>query len=263
MWHKARRDGVPALIKSAAEAVRKEVWWEYERRRQRDTVDHCGIRLDLTLDVWNDAMYLEVVNGTYEREEAEFVRQYLPTSCNVVELGGGSGFVSCLIASHLDSDSRLITLEPNPDAVTAIEAHRDLNGLDFTTYHTAYSTESTPVAISVPEKGVWGGARKRDDAIARVFRAPSLSLAELFEREELDTAAVVADIEGEEAALLTEELDLLERRVPILVVEFHHRKPEYQSRKTEIQRAKKRLESSCFRRLDEDSDVIVYENLKL
>jgi FkbM family methyltransferase len=176
-----------------------------------------------------------VVRGAYESNERALIMDHVPRSANVLELGGGIGFVATYLAEHLDVDATQVVVEANPDLLPVIERHRDLNDATFTTLGAAYDPASNRVrlrrdgpvtgttTVGVDDKDEMGhprsngNERKNPTAVS----VPGVSLAELVDQFGPGPFTLVADIEGAEEGLVTGELETLVAHCPRLILELH------------------------------------------
>src|SRR5687767_8382869 len=61
--------------------------------------------------------------GLFERAECRFVRQWLRSDLDVIELGAGIGVVSSLISTRLDRGRLLLAVEANPDLLDLLRSN--------------------------------------------------------------------------------------------------------------------------------------------
>lgn len=211
-------------------------------------VECGGYLVYLRPDSVPDEIYWSLVLDTYEAEEAELVREYLPSDTDVIELGAGLGYVSCVIEDELDGDRRQVAVEPNPNVVPWLRRTKVLNDAGFAVREAAYGSESETVRLDVGE-AFWTATTSRDDGI----EVPAVTLLSLREEAGLSTFSLVMDIEGGEYEVLTAEMDLLEACCPVIIVEFHDEGPYASAYADE-------LEESAFELVDGIESVCVYRN---
>jgi FkbM family methyltransferase len=76
---------------------------------------------------------LKINYGSFSEElpEQKMVVRYLTGKEKVLEIGGNIGRNSLVIASILENQNNLVTLESNPDIAKALHENRDLNNYNF------------------------------------------------------------------------------------------------------------------------------------
>ena len=72
-----------------------------------------------------------------ERPEQELIAKYLPTQCNVLELGGESGTTSLIINNILDDDykKKHIIIDPEKNAIIKLEYTKNKYSANFQIIH--------------------------------------------------------------------------------------------------------------------------------
>lgn len=212
------------------------------------TVECGGYLVYFCPDSVTDEIYCSLVRDTYEAEEAELVREYLPSDTDVIELGAGLGYVSCVIDDELSEDRRQLAVEPNPHIVPRLRRTKVLNDAGFTVREEAYGSESNTVRLDLGD-AFWTATTSRDEGI----EVSAATLSSLRDDAGLSTFSLVMDIEGGEYEVLTAEMDLLEACCPVIVVEFHDEGPYASSYADE-------LAESTFELVDGIESVCVYRN---
>lgn len=195
---------------------------EYERTTKRtneNVIEYDGIAMDVGADLVSYEIYQLMVEGWYERQEATMVRRYLPSDVDVVELGAGLGYVSCVIDDVLSPDRTHLAVEPNPAVVRRLEKTKELNDASYVIREGAYSAADDTVDLDL-EGEYWEKGTHRSQGGENV---PAWNLRQLCDSHELSTFSLVMDVEGAEYELFLSELDLLEARCPLLIVEFHEK----------------------------------------
>jgi spermidine synthase len=73
---------------------------------------------------------LEVLsNGSYEKIEAAQIPQIVEAGDRVVELGGGTGYISALVGKQKKA-SKITVYEANPQLISTIKRTHELNRVD-------------------------------------------------------------------------------------------------------------------------------------
>src|SRR3569623_274442 len=68
----------------------------------RDRIPHRGLTIDTSSPVVTPEIKAALRMRVYESSEYRFVRRYVPTDCDVIELGGSLGVISCTIRRRID-----------------------------------------------------------------------------------------------------------------------------------------------------------------
>lgn len=190
------------------------------------------------------------MTGEYEWAEARLVRDHLPPNVDVIELGAGLGYVSCVIDEKLNDDRRQIAVEPNPLIIPWLGQTKRINNATYVIRELAYAYESDAVKLD-QHQPFWTSTTSR----RRGLEVPAAGLADICANEEISRFSLVMDIEGAEYEVLTSEMELLEDRCSLLVVEFHDDGPFASSYTAE-------LEESSFEFVEGVESVSVYRNTR-
>lgn len=220
------------------------------------TLQCAGVTVERESGVLTDRIEWLLRYGVYELEETEFVEAYVEPSMDVVELGGGIGYLSCFIDARGDDDRTHVVVEPNQHLLPVLERNRELNGASFTTVAAAYASEGELVDLHVPEE-FWSASLHPVTGEHEIVAVPTVDLETLVERYGLTDVALVVDVEGSEADLLLNELDVVESHCRVLIVEFHDDGSEA-GHSDRTARVRERLERRSFERLAERNGVAVY-----
>lgn len=195
-----------------------------------------------------------LASGRYERAEVAAVDAHLPSDLDVVELGGGIGFLACYVNRRLVQGATHVVLEPDPAVAETLERNVLVNGCDVRVDRRAYAPTPGPVGFFRHGSFKMGGSHRQSD---RSLTVEGVDLGTLIETYDLGPFTLIADVEGAEADLVAAELDLLEDRCALLVVEFH---AAFVDNAAAVERARRTLDGSTFERVDEYEDVVVYRN---
>lgn len=218
--------------------------------RFNGTVDASGITIAVDERVGPETTY-RLLTGRYEREERTLLDRYLPDGVDVVELGGGTGFISCYVNQMLGSNATHVVVEANPTLVPLIETNCRANDAECLIRNAAYSPSEGTVTFVASDAFESG---RVDRSAADGTEVESVSLRRLLEETNVDEFALVADIEGGEFDMFDAEMDVIGNRCVLMVVEFH---PESSD---QLARAFERIEGSGFSLVDGRDDVYVFQN---
>lgn len=191
----------------------------------RNVIPTRGLRIDTEHPAITPEMKAAIYWGLYESAEQRFIRRYLRTDLDVIELGASIGLLSCVMAQNGDPSRRVICVEANPQLQETLRRNLWLNvpERDVTVVAKAISYSGTRARF------VSGG----DNTVGQVdpsavrgegggVLVPTTTLSELLVAEGVDACALVCDIEGMEADLIAHDAAGLARCRQI-VIELHDR----------------------------------------
>ena len=226
-----------------------------------NTMDYAGVRVDLEADILTDPVRQALRYGDYEREETECVELYLEEDDDVLELGGGIGYLACYVDQRLADDRTHVVVEPNGHLLGVLERHRELNDATFETLNAAYAAEGDILELSIPETFWEASLGDRPSGDASLYTC-GVDLETLFEAFDLSEAVLIVDIEGSEVDLIENELGVLRSHCRLLIVEYHYDDVPVELAE-DVRMAKGRLDTSAFELIDEKESVSVYRSTDL
>lgn len=222
-------------------------------------MDYAGVSVDIDADVLTGQIRNALQYGQYEREETECVELYVEENDDVIELGGGIGYLACYVDQRLSDEQTHVVVEPNSHLMELVERHREANDATFETVNAAYSTNGPLVEFPLPEE-FWEASLQQDEPVDRTLYTGAVDLETLLKTFDLTDVVLVVDIEGGEVDLIENELDVIRSHCRALIVEFHHEDTP-RSLAEDIQWAKGALDTSEFELVDEKGPVAVYRPL--
>jgi len=160
----------------------------------------------------------EILSGRYEQQEASLVERYVPDGSDVLELGGGIGFITAVIEQTTDDLGTHVVLEVNPDLLPMLRQAKKINELQAIIDSVAYSSGGDTVAFKSGNTFTQSSIAGLDTDGETI---PAKSLESLIEEYDLDEFALIADIEGAEAGLLDEEFETMVSHCPVVILELH------------------------------------------
>ncbi len=157
-----------------------------------------GIKIHVPMEITDYKFRGRFVLGTYEKEEATYLSQFLEPDDRVLELGSCLGYVSCLTNALLDDPSKHVVLEANPSLIPSIQKNKEANEAGF---------HIEQKIISGRKKNsfylhdlIVGGSQKRKTA--HHIEVEGVTVNELEKKYKLKFNVLVMDIEGGELDLL-------------------------------------------------------------
>lgn len=157
-----------------------------------------GIKIHVPLELTDFKFRGRFVLGTYEKEEATYLSQFLRPNDTVLELGSCLGYVSCLTNDLLADKSKHVVLEANPRLIPSIEKNKEANKAGFHIEQKIIS--NTKKNTFYIHDLIVGGSLKRKTAYE--VEVEGVTVAELEKKYKLRFNTLVMDIEGGELELL-------------------------------------------------------------
>lgn len=160
----------------------------------------------------------------YESAEIRFIKKYLRTDLDVVELGSSLGVVSSHIAKKLNPSCRLFCVEANPDLLDTIRINLGQNApaLQASVIQCAihYSKDQKrTVHFEIGSTNTTSCVAEKIN-IDESFSVPTITLSRILKNHKIGKYALVSDIEGAEAALIFNDGKSLEKCEQI-IIELH------------------------------------------
>lgn len=192
-----------------------------------------------------------LIQGWYENVEREFVRKYVDPESNVVELGGGIGYITAIVARELDQKSKQIVVEANPDLVSTLKDNIQRNDLSIELVPRAYSTDDEPADLYTEPEEFVSGTIVRSGPV-QISGIETTTLEELCNEFNISEFVLVADIEGAEYELIDDELDTIYSCCETLIIEFH-------GEREQIRIYSERLQDVGCEEVDRKDKVLVFQ----
>jgi len=161
----------------------------------------------------------------YEDSEVRFVKTYLRSDLDVIELGAGLGVTTSHIARQLGPRSRIICVEADARLIPEIRKNVSWNApfADLIVVNKAicYATEKGEKAnFNASPYFLESRILLDPDLDLHTIRVPTVTLSQLISEFDVDKYALVCDIEGSEISLLQEDQAGLSA-CQQLVIEMH------------------------------------------
>lgn len=160
----------------------------------------------------------KVLTGSYEQDELKLAED-IDFNQSVVELGGGVGYIACIIDDKLPKKYQHIVLEPNSQVTEVLRHNKQLNDSKFDIVEKAYSYRNEEVELEI-EGVFWGGRTSLKKNKGSVRKVEAVSLGEIFSEFEIGDFILVSDIEGAEYDLIDHEFEKFSKAYSIMV-ELH------------------------------------------
>lgn len=165
--------------------------------------------------------------GTYEPELQSALRELIPASAVIFDIGANIGYVSLLLAKAAGETGKVFAFEALPSNVEQLRRNLALNGMDaqVTVIASAVTQAPGPVRFLVHASGGMGkaaGSAGRDDQYQSEATVPGISLDEfVFGHGNPPPQVVKMDIEGGEVMALPGMRRVLTEARPLMLMELH------------------------------------------
>jgi FkbM family methyltransferase len=191
----------------------------------------------------------------YESAELRFVKKYMDSSYDVVELGGSIGAISIQIGRKIKG-RKLISVEANPSLLKIQRENLAANGIaNFEQINAAYGSEKQSVWFALGEENTLG--KIGEEGKGNGFLVETISLSAIVKAYGLSDYALVCDIEGAEIDLLLHEQEAL-RMCKLMVIETHETVD--QNRRYSAEEMKTMLLQMGFELIDQQGVNLVLRN---
>ena len=177
-----------------------------------EKIKNKSISPEIRLDMIQQLICIDFGN---KYEEQLMSVMFLDENATVLELGGNLGRNSCVIATLLNDNRRLVTLECSEEISKKLIHNRDINNLNFNVEVSALSK----VSLSFRKKD--SRTIVSDEIIEGYNKVNTITFDELKEKYKLNFDTLVVDCEGGLYQILVDEPNLLENiKLVIIINEF-------------------------------------------
>lgn len=218
-----RRDGITKILHRRY-SVKKRQWqldsWlagKYVELISGNIVKFGDLQISLDNPTIRTREKSSLFFGHYEQGELSLLPELMPRDLPVVEFGASIGVVSCMTNRLLDRPEAHIVVEANPNLIPTLQRNRDLNGCKFKIISAALAYGVPRIGFSVSSYFLCGSISGEVNQIT----VPTISLGRVLHEHGFDRITLIVDVEGAEAQLLANEIDLIAQRVDTLLMEFH------------------------------------------
>ncbi|MEM7583029.1 MAG: FkbM family methyltransferase [Acidobacteriota bacterium] len=206
----------------------------------RDRIPYRGLRLDVRDADLPPVSKALLFWGLYESAEYRFVRDYLRSDLDVIEMGSGVGAISCQVARRLDPGKSLVCVEADPKLASALRrnlaahaAHLEAHALSAAVSYEAGVGDSvwfeakanhlgSRLAASPVDRGEVAAPQDESNAGSKsqYLEIPVKTLSEVWQQHSGGEYQLILDIEGAEVGLFECEAEAL-ASCRVLVLECH------------------------------------------
>jgi FkbM family methyltransferase len=177
------------------------------------------VLVDISHPSVSDQVRASLFFGMYEGAERRAVRRFLDEGLPTIELGASIGVVTCLIAQRSPA---VVAVEADARLLPVAKHNLWLNGLDCVSLvHAAVSYQAGNHARFLRGSDTTTGRMWAGEASGAGDYVPTVTLERLVNRFSFRRYALVCDIEGAEAALITHESQEVLDRCQSAILELH------------------------------------------
>ena len=194
--------------------VERRKWWNESGRFISDP--------ETKLRGIHNYISLSFGNMSEEFPEQLMAARYIRETDTVLEIGANIGRNTCVIASLLNDDTRLVTLECCQEYVKQLQVNRDQNNFNFQIEASALSK------VGLMQQG-WNTFLSGDGAIpAGYTKVNTITFSELETKYNMKYNVLVADCEGALYQILKDEPDMLKNFETVIIENDFHQIEEKQ-----------------------------------
>ncbi|MFQ3646738.1 MAG: FkbM family methyltransferase [Anaerolinea sp.] len=221
-------------------------------RGNRVQIDGCLIDIDNPLIPL--VRKSQFIQGRFEQPERSAIKRFLNPDKPVVELGGSVGVIACITNRLLKNPENHVVVEAHPLFVDTLRKNKALNKCQFTILQGAIAYHAPKVLFGAKDFG--SSFYLHSESAVEV---ETLSLSEAAFHLGEASFQLICDIEGAEVDLVSHELELIRKRVSLMIVEMHPRVVG----DAQITALVDRLKAAGFEIVHHEAEVYVWENQAL
>jgi hypothetical protein len=212
---------IDSIRKVSLSEIRK-IWWDKKGKYIQDPTERLK-----AIHHW---ISFSFGNLSEEWEEQWMTIKYLEKSDKVLELGSNYGRNTCLIASILENDENLVTLETCEQYIPGLNYNKEINQFRF---HIEPSGLSKKKLIQKR----WITTQWDFDILPdnEYFWVPTITWSDLQKKYPIDFNVLVADCEGALYYILKDEPDFLNQFKKIIVENDYIQMEHYQFVKSKME----------------------------
>jgi len=216
----------------------------------KSPIGYHGVLIPTDHAALNTGARIQFLEKDWETDEIELIDQYIEPRQDFIDLGACTGFLSAYIQSQSNGADG-VAVEANPNLISLIEQTRDLNGLDFSVLNAGYHPTKNNAEFQASRRMESGSLYHNSGEPMSVKAA---NLEDIVTDSPIEDPVIISDIEGVEAGLILDELEVLEEFCPLFIVEYH---PDYND---QVEKAKTKMMESNFTKVAQNGTTFVYRN---
>lgn len=191
-------------------------------------VNTQGLSFDIMLDPVHNGCLDEAIEefGFWEKELGSILKKYLRKGSVFLDIGGNIGYHTLFAAACLEGSGKVYSFEPIPRLARQLKESVDINGfsnVEVCNFGLAEHDENN-IAIYLRDENIGGSSlfRYQDIELVKVRGTEKINVKKLdsFLPETVDVNLIKIDVEGYEYEVLKGAAKLLERKHPVIIMEF-------------------------------------------
>lgn len=179
-----------------------------------------GIKIDVSYSTIPFSVVKQLDANKYEAEEFDLVTKALPNDIDVIELGAGIGYISCLINKLTTVENTHVAVEANPRLIPIIKRNKDINDANFVILEKAYSSSGEQSRFYIDQAFPWSSTTNPRNE-NNVTAVENITLADICDKFGIHRFSLVCDIEGAEFDLIANEIGFLRSHCNVMIIEIH------------------------------------------
>jgi len=235
--------------------------------KYKNLIPFWNCKIDCSSSTFTNKMKASIYFRAYEGAEVRFIRKYLPTHNDVIELGASLGIVSAHIIEKLENNARLFCVEANPMLIKDLERNLKLNKKENSNYVIInqvldYSLPYGSIVNFYANSEILVSSKTSnldEKKSSKKFTIKNTQLSEIINQYKIAKYNLVCDIEGAEIELLINDRTLI--YCEYMIIELHDTK--YLDQSYSIKDLLNLIDSlGFFKLIDLYGQVAVYRNIK-
>ncbi len=171
-----------------------------------------GVKLDLSS--FSPRLRNRILSG-YEQAEMHSCRELVRKDDQILELGGGIGFVGLFCQKTLGVKN-YVTLEANPRTIEVLKRNYQLNGFTPNVLNFAISDRSGTIDLNV--EGDFWEHNVESAALGHTMSIPAITFTDLLSRIPIRPNTLIIDIEGAERFI---DFRKIPEDIKKIIIEIH------------------------------------------
>jgi FkbM family methyltransferase len=221
----------------------------------RNRIPFHGVTIDVSDPIITDETKALLFWRIYEKAEVTFVKKYLASDENVIELGSSIGVMGSII-SQIQTTGKYVSVEANPTLINANQKNVELNRkAEYNLVNRALDYFNNTVSFSINKSNLDGKVH-RSGANGSTVLVKTITLDELCTTYGLLNFTLISDIEGAEIALLLNDQKALDK-CSKMIIELHD--TVYNEKKYPVKDMVQMIIDYNFSLLNQHGAVFVFE----
>ncbi len=165
---------------------------------QTDIIQLEGINLFINSNAISPHLQNLIRLGRYETQEIKILKQILQPTDNIIELGGGIGFLSIYTKTQFPQ-LQISTYEANPHLIEILQKNQQLNHCHFPVHNTILDNQATEIDFFLAED-FWASSTIPDHPDTQPIKIKTQDINQAITQQNANF--LIIDIEGGEANLI-------------------------------------------------------------